>query len=72
LTYETVQFVNKDLQLKNKDGVSSGTVQMFGEFTTLDGRVVESFEGDIQIDGGPAEYRAEWRERKSLIRRSCP
>jgi len=69
LTYVTVQFENKDLQWKNKDGVSSGNVQMFGEFTTLDGRVVESFEDDIQIDGGPTDLRAEWLERKSVVQK---
>ena len=72
LTYVTVQVDNKNLQLKNKDSVSSGNIQMVGEFTTLDGRVVEGFEDDLQIDGGPADFRAEWRERKSLVQKAVP
>jgi GWxTD domain-containing protein len=72
LTYVTVQFNNKDLQLKNTGGVLSANVHMFGEFTTVVGRVIESFEEDMQIPAGPRQYLADWLERKSLGQKILP
>ena len=34
LTYVSVQFDNKDLQLKTKDGVATANIHLFGEFRT--------------------------------------
>ncbi len=48
MTYVTVQFENKNLQLKTKDGVSSANVHVFGEFKTISGKIVQ----DARIDYG--------------------
>jgi GWxTD domain-containing protein len=65
-TYVTVQFDNKDLQLKNKDGISSAVVHIYGQFTTISRKVVASFDEDMQIDGGPKQYLSDWAQRRSI------
>ena len=70
MTNVTVQFDNKDLQLSNKDGVQNANVHIFGEFTTMTRRVVQSFEEDLQIPGGPRQYMNEWNQRKSIGQKS--
>ena len=65
MTYVTVQFDNKNLQLKTKDGgVTTANIHMFGEFTTISRRVVQSFDADMQIDPGPKQYISDWAQRK--------
>jgi hypothetical protein len=72
MTYVTVQFDNKDLQLKNKDGISSANIHVFGEFTTISRKVVQTFEEDLQIDGGPKQYLTDWAQRKSIGEKTVP
>jgi GWxTD domain-containing protein len=72
MTYVTVQFDNKDLQLKNKDGVSSANVHVFGEFTTISRKVVQTFENDMQIDPGAKQYITDWAQRKSIGEKTVP
>ena len=71
MTYVTVQFDNKDLQLKNKDGVSTANIHVFGEFTTISRRIVGSFEEDMQIDGGPSSISPIGRSASPSARRPC-
>ena len=70
LTNVTVQFDNKDLQLKTKDGVSAADIHMFGEFTTISRRIVSTFEEDMQVDPGAKQYISDWAQRKSVAQRS--
>jgi GWxTD domain-containing protein len=72
MTYVTVQFDNKDLQLKNKDGVSSASVHVFGEFRTISRKIVQTFEEDLVIDGGPKQYLTDWAGRKSIGQKNMP
>ena len=72
MTYVSVQFENKDLQLKTKDGVSTANVHLFGKFRTISGKIVQTFEQDMQIDGGPAQFRTDWMQRKSIGQKSVP
>jgi dihydrodipicolinate synthase/N-acetylneuraminate lyase len=72
MTYVTVQFDNKDLQLKNKDGVSTADIHLFGEFTTISRKIVQSFEQDMEIDGGPRQYLTDWAQRRSVGQKSVP
>jgi GWxTD domain-containing protein len=72
MTYVTVQFENKDLQLKNKDGVSAADIHLFGEFTTISRKVVGTFEEDLEVPGGPKEYLTDWEQRKSIGQKSVP
>ncbi|HVA95202.1 MAG TPA: GWxTD domain-containing protein [Candidatus Dormibacteraeota bacterium] len=46
----TVQIQNKQLTFKDRDSVSSATLNLFGRITTLTGRVVQTFEDTIQRD----------------------
>jgi hypothetical protein len=72
LTYVSVQFDNKDLQLKTKDGVATANIHLFGEFRTISGKMVQNFEEDMQIPGGPAQYRTDWAQRKSIGQKEVP
>ncbi len=72
MTYVTVQFENKNLQLKTKDGVSSANVHVFGEFKTISGKIVQTFEEDMVIDGGPNQFRTDWMQHKSIGQKSVP
>jgi len=72
MTYVTVQFEHKDLQLKTKDGVSTANVHLFGEFKTISGKIVQTFEEDLVVDGGPAQFRTDWMQHKSIGQKSVP
>ena len=72
MTYVSVQFDNKDLQLKNKDGVSTANIHMYGDFKTISGKAVQYFEEDMQIPGGPIQYRTDWAQRKSIGQKIVP
>jgi hypothetical protein len=72
MTYVTVQFDNKDLQLKTKDGVSTASVHIFGEFTTISRKIVQTFEEDLEVDGGPKQYLADWMQRKHVGQKEVP
>jgi GWxTD domain-containing protein len=72
MTYVTVQFDNKDLQLKTKDGVSTANVHLFGEFTTISRKIVQTFEEDLEVEGGPTQYRADWMQRKHVGQKAVP
>ncbi len=46
----TVQIQNKQLTFKDRDGVSSATLNLFARITTLTGRIVQTFEDVIKRD----------------------
>jgi GWxTD domain-containing protein len=46
----TVQIQNKQMTFKNRDGVNSATLNLFGRVSSLTGRVVQTFEDVIQRD----------------------
>jgi GWxTD domain-containing protein len=46
----TVQIQNKQMTFHDRDGVSSGTLNLFARITTLTGRNVQTFEDVIQRD----------------------
>jgi GWxTD domain-containing protein len=72
MTYVSVQFDNKDLQLKTKDGVATADIHLFGEFKTISGKIVQNFEEDLEVPGGPVQYRTDWAQRKSIGQKSVP
>jgi GWxTD domain-containing protein len=45
----TIQMKNRDITFVNKDGVQTGTVNIFARFTTLTGKVVQTFEDPVQV-----------------------
>jgi GWxTD domain-containing protein len=72
MTYVTVQFANKDLQMKTTEGVPSGEVHLFGEFTTMTRRIIAPFEETLHIDGGPRQYLVDWAGRQSIAQKAIP
>jgi GWxTD domain-containing protein len=45
----TIQMKNRDITFASKDGVQTGTVNIFARFTTLTGKVVQTFEDPVQV-----------------------
>jgi hypothetical protein len=72
MTYVTLQFANKDLQLKTTEGVPEGDVHVFGEFTTMTRRIIAPFEDNLKIDGGPKQYLAEWSTGSHIYQKAVP
>jgi hypothetical protein len=72
MTYVTMQFANKDLQLKTTEGVAEGDVHVFGEFTTMTRRIIAPFEDNLKIDGGPKQYLVDWSGRSSIYQKAVP
>ncbi len=54
LTPITIQIRNKDITFVGKQGIQRGSVNIFGRFTTLTGRVTQTFEDTVALDV-PAE-----------------
>jgi GWxTD domain-containing protein len=50
LTNITIQFDRKDLQFKQKDGVSIATVNLYGRITSMTRRPVNWFEDTVSVD----------------------
>ena len=50
LTPITVQIRNKDITFTGKEGIERGSVNIFGRFTTLTGRVAKTFEDTVAVD----------------------
>jgi GWxTD domain-containing protein len=50
LTNITVQFDRKDLQFKQKEGISAATVNIYGRITTMTRRPVNWFEDTVSVD----------------------
>jgi len=46
----TIQFSRKDLQFKDKGGVSTATVNLYGRITTMSRRPTSWFEEAVQVD----------------------
>ena len=67
----TIQLKNKDITFVNKDGVSRGTVNIFGRITTIAGRVAQTFEDTVQVDV-PPELLPKTTENASVYWKSVP
>jgi GWxTD domain-containing protein len=70
-TTVTVQFENKDLQFKNKDGVQKAAVNILGRLTTMTRRPVASFEETVEVMS-PAEMLQDFAKRKSIYQKNVP
>jgi GWxTD domain-containing protein len=67
----TVQVKNKDVTFNTKDGVSHGTVNIFGRLTTLSGRIAQTFEDTVDV-GVPAELLPKTLENSSVYWKAVP
>lgn len=67
----TVQVPNHQLQFKNKDGVYTAEMNIFGRVTTLTGRVVQTFEDAVTRDYPESLYQ-QATKLSSIYQKSLP
>jgi GWxTD domain-containing protein len=67
----TIQMRNRDITFVNKDGVQQGTVNILGRFTTLTGKIVQTFEEPVQA-AVPAELLPATAENAQVYWKSVP
>jgi len=71
LTSVTLQFENKDLQFRNKEGVQEASVNIFCKVSTMTRRIVTNFEDTVQVTS-PQEYLQQTSQRKSVYNKTIP
>jgi len=71
LTPVTIQVRNGDLQFQNKDGIMHGVLDIFGQFTSLGGRIVSTFEKGLALDVPQGEFQR-YQDRKSVYQEVVP
>src|SRR5208337_2969227 len=71
LTPITIQINNGDLQFQNKDGVMHGVVDIFGEISSLGGRIVNTFEKSLVLDVPEHEFQR-YQDHKSVYQEDVP
>ena len=71
LTSVTLQFDNKDLQFRNKEGVQEAAVNIFCKVSTMTRRIVTNFEDTVQVTS-PQEYLQQTSQRKSVYNKTIP
>jgi GWxTD domain-containing protein len=67
----TVQLPNNQLQFKNKDGVYSAELNIFGRVSTLTGRVVQTFEDPLTRDYPESLYKQSLKQ-SSIYQKALP
>lgn len=67
----TVQVPNNQLQFKNKDGVYSAELNIFGRVSTLTNRVVQTFEDSVSRDYPESLYKQSMK-LSSVYQKSLP
>src|SRR5579863_438513 len=68
LTPITIQVANKDLEFQNKDGVMHGVLDIYGELSTLSGRVANTFEDSVALDVPEHDFQS-YVNRKSVYQK---
>ncbi len=71
LTPITVQVNNSDLQFQNKDGVMHGVLDIYGEITSLGGKIVNTFEKSLVLDVPEREFQ-QYQTHKALYQEPVP
>ncbi len=67
----TVQVPNNQLQFKNKDGVYTAQLNIFGRVSSLTGRVVQTFEDSVTRDYPESLYKQSMK-LSSIYQKSLP
>jgi GWxTD domain-containing protein len=67
----SVQLPNNQLQFKDKDGVYTAELNIFGRVTTLTGRVVQTFEDPLTRDYPESLYKLS-QKQSSIYQKSLP
>lgn len=71
LTPITVQVSNRDLQFENKEGVMHSVMDIFGQITSLGGRIVSTFEDAVALDVPDNDFQR-YVDRKSVYQKVVP
>jgi GWxTD domain-containing protein len=71
LTPVTIQVAYRDLQFQNKDGVMHGVMDIYGEFSSLTGRNVNTHEKSLVLDVPEHEFQA-FLGRKAVYQYAVP
>ena len=71
LTPVTVQVMNRDLQFQNKDGVMHAVLDIYGEVSTISGRVASRFEDSVVMDI-PQDQFQHYQTRKAAYQKALP
>jgi GWxTD domain-containing protein len=71
LTPVTIQVANRDLEFQNKGGVMHAVLDIFGQVTSLGGRVVTTIEDSVILDVPENDFQ-HYVERKSVYQKAVP
>jgi uncharacterized protein (DUF2141 family) len=71
LTPVTVQVANRDLEFQNKDGVMHAVLDIFGQVSSLGGRIVNTFQKSLVVDVPEQEFQR-YASRKSVYQEVLP
>jgi hypothetical protein len=71
LTPVTLQVANRDLQFENKEGVMHAVLDVFGQITSLGGRIVSTFEDAVAVDVPENDFQR-YVNRKSVYQKVLP
>jgi len=71
LTPITIQVAQKDLEFQNKNGVMHAVVDIYGQLTSLGGRVANSFDDGVVVDVPEHDYQ-NYASRKQVYQKAVP
>jgi hypothetical protein len=71
LTPITIQVANRDLQFENKQGVMHAALDIFGQITTLGGRIASTFEDSVLLDVPENDFQR-YMDHKSVYQKALP
>jgi GWxTD domain-containing protein len=71
LTTITIEFQRRDLQFKQKDNVSTATINIFGRITSITGKVVNTFEDPVTVEV-PADLLQKALDGANIYQKEIP
>ncbi len=67
----TLQIRNQDVTFNTKEGVSTGTVNILGQVSNINHRIVQTFEDTVNVQV-PSEFLAKTQAQRNLYWKSLP
>src|SRR5712692_6675466 len=71
LTPVTIQVANRNLEFQNKSGVMHAVMDIFGELTSLSGRIITTFQDGVNLDVPENDFQR-YIDRKSVYQKAVP
>jgi GWxTD domain-containing protein len=71
LTPVTIQVANRELQFTNKDGVMHAVLDIYGEISTISGRIASRFEDSVVLDVPQDQFQL-YQTRKAVYQKALP